>query len=56
MDRTLGVCGDTFEELVIRAFSGSEQLNPILGSKAWGVCLGTPYGVPVVGTLFLVDT
>jgi hypothetical protein len=39
LDRTLGVCGDTFEEVVIRAFCGGEH-NPILGSG----CLGCVFG------------
>ena len=38
-DDSLGMSEDTlFVELVIRAFSGGEQINLILESGAWGVC------------------
>jgi hypothetical protein len=43
--------GDTFEELVVRAFSGGEQLNSIFGSRASGMCC-TSYGEPTAGTSF----
>jgi hypothetical protein len=35
---------------VIRVLAGSGQTNSIIGSRAWGVYLGTPYGVLVAGT------
>lgn len=39
MDNTLGVCGDTFEELVTRAYSRAEHnLIPIFG-WGFGVCV-----------------
>ena len=34
------------------AYSRGEQINPIIGLGGFCCVLGTPYGVPVVGTLF----
>jgi hypothetical protein len=39
---------------VIRDLAGSGQTNSIFGSRAWGMYLGTPYGVPVAGATLVM--
>jgi hypothetical protein len=39
-DSILGVCGDTFEELVTRAFSGGEHNLTQSSDRSIGACVG----------------